>query len=297
MSKWSLTTSLLKDKLNLFYVLAFVPLLPIQYFGYVERRDFVAALIPLYGFLLLLIKKDKLSVFSDPGRLSRFAGLILMVSSLFVYYAVALFYPKAQFYGVANYTVYLVGLFLAFFPVSALKQSFTTLFLIVGATAITFVGKWMEFLFEPAVPFFVQIIASILWVLGISAKLVNPTWFILQTRGGETLPLGVAAGCIGIHSFLAFSLILVVTMMEDPSSLRTKVIWSVAGIIGTFFVNLVRVSLIFVVIYYFGFERWGEIHTPIGYALVLLWLAFFFLIFSKRQDLLRKLQTFRRKLR
>jgi len=289
--------SLLKNRLTLFYVLAFMPLILIQYFGYVARRDLFAVTIALYGFLLLLIKKDKLSVFSESGRLCRFMGLILMLASLFVYYAVALFYPQAQFYGVANYTVYLVGLFLAFFQVSALKESFTTLFLIVAVIASAFVGEWMEFYLESSVPFFVQIMAFVLMVLGIPATLHNPTTFVLKTQGGQTLPLGVEAGCIGIHSFLTFAIIIVVTMMEDTSSLRTKVLWSVAGIIGTFFVNIVRVSLIFVVIYFYGYRGWGAIHTPIGYVLFLLWLAFFFLIFSKRQTILSAFQMFWRKLR
>jgi len=297
MSKWSLPTSLWKNRLNLFYVLAFAPLLLIQYFGYAERRDFFAALIPLYGFLLLLIKKDKLSVFSESRRVYRLIGLIFMLASLFVHYAVALFYPQAQFYGVPNYSVYLVGLFLAFFKISALKQLFSTLFLMVAVISAGFVGDWMEFYLEPLVPYFVRIMAFILMVLGIPAKLANPTTFILQTRGGQTLPLGVEAGCIGIWSFLTFAIIIVVTMMEESSSLRTKVLWSVAGIIGTFFVNLVRVSLIFVVIYYFGYADWGKIHTPIGYVLFLVWLAFFFLIFSKRQVILGKLQKLWRRLR
>jgi exosortase/archaeosortase family protein len=297
MPKWSLLTPLLKNRLNLFYVLAFAPILLIQYFGYVARHDFFAALIPFYGFLLLLIKKDKLSVFSESGRLYRFMGLSLMLASLFIYYAVAVFFPQAQFYGVANYSVYLVGLFLAFFQVSALKQLFATLFLIVAVISADYVGAWMKFYLEPLVPYFVQIMAFILMVLGIPAKLANPTTFILRTQGGQILPLGVEAGCIGIYSFLTFAIIIVVTMMEDSSSLRTKVLWSVAGIIGTFFVNLVRVSLIFVVIYYFGYLGWGKIHTPIGYVLFFVWLAFFFLIFWKRQAIQGKFQTFWRKLR
>ena len=293
----SFITSLLKNRLNLFYILAFVPMLPIQYFGYIARGSLFAALIPFYGFLLLLIKKEKLSVFSESSRVCRFLGLILVLASFFIYYAVAVFYPQAQLYGVANYTAYLVGLFLAFFQVSALKQAFTTLFLIVAATNSGLVGKWMEFYMEPWVPYFVQIMAFILRVLGTPAKLVNPTTFILQTRGGQALPIGVEAGCMGIYSFLTFAIIIVVTMIEDPCSLRTKVLWSVAGIIGTFFVNIVRVSLIFVVIHYFGYEGWSKIHTPIGYVLFLLWLAFFFLIFSKRQAIFSKFQMLWRKLR
>jgi len=114
---------------------------------------------------------------------------------------------------------------------------------------------------------------------------------------GDVLHLGVEAGCIGIYSFLIFAIVIVVTMMEDPGSLRTKLLWSVAGIIGTFCVNIVRVSLIFVVIYYFGYKDWRKIHTNIGYILFIAWIAFFFLIFSKSQAILSKLQKFWRKLR
>jgi len=297
MSKLSLPTTLLKNRLDLFYFLALAPLLLIQYFGYIARQDFFAALIPLYGFLILLIKRDKLSVFTEVDRAYQLMGLTLMIASFFVYYAVAFFYPQAQFYGVANYTVYVVGLFILFFQVSALKESFTTLFLIVATTASGFVGKWMEFYLEPSVPYFVQIMRFILWILGIPATISNPRTFSLRMPDGDVLHLGIEAGCIGIYSFLTFAIVIVVVMMEDPSNLRTKLLWSVAGIIGTFLVNIFRVSLIFVVIYYFGYKDWGKIHTNIGYILFIAWLGFFFLIFSKRQAILSKLQTLWRKLR
>ncbi len=213
MLKRSSVTSLLKNSLDLFYILAFIPIFPIGYFGYVARRDLFAALIPLYGFLILLIKKDKISGFSNSDKIIQFVGLILVLASLFLYYPIALFYPQAQFYGVTNYTVYLVGLFLAFFEVSALKQSFTTLFLIVAATASFTVGKWMEFLLYPFIPYFVQIMAFVLMVLRIPADLVSPTAFVLHTQSGRTLYLNVAPGCIGIYSFLTFAVIIVATMI------------------------------------------------------------------------------------
>lgn len=291
MSKCSLPISLLKNRLNLFYILAFVPILPIQYFGYVARGDLFAALIPLYGFLILPIKKDKLSNFREAKQIPRIIGRILMLASFFVYYAVALLYPQAQFYGVTNYIVYLVGLFLSFFQISALKESFTTLFLIVATASSWYVGEWMETYLEPFVPFFVQIIALILWILGIPARLTNSNTFILRTLTGQNQPLSVIPRCIGIYSFLTFAIIIVVTMMEDPSSLRTKLLWSVAGIIGTFFINIIRVSLIFVGVYFYGFEIWSKIHSVIGYVLFIVWLAIFFLIFSKRQAILSRLQA------
>lgn len=292
-----LTAFLLKNKLNLFYLLAFAPLLLIQYFGYVARRDFFAALIPLYGFLLLLFKQDKLSAFAEPNRVQRLLGLTLMLASFAVYYAVAIFYPAAQFFGVANYTTFILGLFLFFFEVSALKESFTTLFLIAAAIASPLAGKWIKPHLEPVVPFFVQAMGCTLTILGFPIEIATSNALRLQMPGGSALVLGIEAGCIGIDSFLTFAVIIVVIMMEDPSSLRTKLLWSVAGTIGTFIVNILRVSLIFVVIYYFGFENWGVIHSRIGYVLFIAWLALFFLILSKRQTILSKFQQFWRRVR
>lgn len=297
MSKLSFITSLLKNRLDRFYILAFAPLLLIQYFGYVTRGDLFSSLIPLFGFLLLLIKKDKLSAFTEADRVYQLMGLTLMLASFFVYYAVVFSFPTTQFYGVANYIIYIIGLFLFFFQVSALKESLTALFLIVATVSCPYIGEWMKIYLEPSVPYFVQIMGFILWILGIPATIANPRTFSLQMPDGKIMHLGVEAGCIGIDSFLIFVIIIVVTMMEDPSSRRTKLLWSVAGIIGTFFVNIVRVSLIYVVIYYFGYKDWGEFHAKIGYVLFIAWIALFFLIFSKRQAILGKLQTFWRRLR
>jgi len=296
MRKISEALSSLKNRLNLFYVLAFAPLVLIEYYGYSVQSTIFGALIPFYAFLLLLIKKDKLPLVPEAGKPQRLIGIILMICSFFVYFVVAYFYPYALFYGAANYTTYIVGLFLAFFHFSFLKELFTPVFLIVASTSSFFIGKWLETYLEPAVPAFVQMISFILNVLRIPATVYNPTIIMLHTSGGS-VPVAFQAGCIGIYSFLTFSIILVVIMMEDSSGIRTRFLWSVAGVIGTFIVNIFRVSLIAVVIYYFGFEGWQEIHSKIGYVLFITWLAFFLVIFSNREAIFDGIRVFWRKIR
>jgi len=291
MSKPSPLLSFLKNRLNIFYVLAFAPLLLIQYFGYIARQDIFAALIPLYGFLLLLIKKDKLSAFSDPAQVYRIVGAALVFASFFVYYAIAIFYSQAQFYGITNYIIYIIGLFLVFYQISALKESFTTLFLIIAVASTSYIGAWIESYMEPSVPLFTQIVGSILRILGIPFTFHNPNIFLLQTLTGDIEALSIIPKCIGIYSFLTFAIIIVVTMIEDSSSPRTKLVWSIAGILGTFIINTIRVSLIFVGVYFYGFAIWSEIHSTIGYILFILWLGIFFLIFSNRQAIRGKLGT------
>jgi len=281
--------TIIKSKINFFYLLAFLPLVPIAYYFYVSGRSILGVLIPSYGFLLLLLKKDQLSLFPDPIELQRFLGIGSVLASFFVFYVMAGFYSSV-FYGVGAvfYTVYVLGLFLVFFSVRALRESVSVFFLVVAGALSFYISEWLEYYMEPLVPYFVNFFVLVLRVLGISVTIRNPTSILLNTPKGF-VPVAFEAGCIGIHSFLVFSIIAVVTMLEESASRRTKLLWSIGGVIGTFFINTIRVSLIAVVIYYFGYERWGEIHAWIGYALFLLWLMLFFVTFSKREAIRKKI--------
>ena len=296
--------SLIKNKLNLFYLLALAPLPLIQYSGYVKRGDLVTWIIPFYAFLILFIKKDKLSAFANQHThkqttpVLRIIGLVLILTSFFAYYGVVQFHPPAQFYGAVNYTLHIIGLFLIFFEAHALREAFTPVFLIVGATALPYLGKEMEALLEPAIPFFTQSVVFILRMLGLQASIGGPTRIVIESPNSPTpIGLGLIPACIGIYSFATFSIVIIITLIEDRSDLRTKLFWSIGGIIGTFFVNIIRVALIFVVIYFFGYEGWTAIHAPIGYILFLVWLALFFIAFSNRQAIKSGVQALSQKIR
>jgi len=286
--------SALKGKLNFFYVLAFAPLVLIGYYKYVSGHSILGVLIPFYGFLLLFFKRERLSLFPDAEGVQRLLGLAAMLASFFVYYVLIYFYSAFYGAGAGFYAVYVVGLFLVFFSFSALKESFSAEFLVVAGGSSFYVGQWLEYYMEPLVPYFVRVMAFVLMLLGIPATVQNPYTIMLSTSRGS-VPVLFEAGCIGIQSFLIFSVIIVVTMIEESGSVRTKLLWSVVGVVGTFVVNIIRVSLIAAVIYYFGYENWGEIHAWIGYALFLLWLGFFFILFSKREAVRDKIQAFWRK--
>jgi exosortase/archaeosortase family protein len=284
--------SALRVRINFFYALAFAPLLLVAYYKHVSGVSILGVLIPFYGFLLLFFKKDKLSLFPHAEGVQRFLGLFALLASFLVYYLLIRFCSPV-FYGAGAffYAIYIVGLFLVFFSAPALNESFSALFLVVAGGSSFYVGEWLNYFMEPAVPFFVRIMVFVLMLLGIPATVSNPHTIMLDTSRG-LVPVLFEAGCIGIQSFLIFSIIIVVTMMEESATVRTKLLWSLGGVVGTFVVNIIRVSLIAAVIYYFGYENWGEIHAWIGYALFLVWLAFFFIVFSKREIILQKTRAF-----
>lgn len=287
---------MLSGGLNVFYVLAFIPLLLIGFYRYAFFNNALGALIPLYGFLILLMKKDRLSEYAlETNALQRFLGVFIVLSSFFLYYMIAPFISWVGFYGVANYTVYLFGLFLIFFKISALKQTFSAFFLIVAGASAGLSFQWIELHMESTVPYYVQLFSYVLGLLGIKNTMLNPTTIMLSTSRG-LLPVLFEAGCIGVYSLLIFSIIIVVTMAETSVGRRTKLLWSVIGLIGVFVLNIIRLLIVVVSMYFYGWDFGQRVHQVIGYVLFLSWIAVFLLLFTKRQTILGKIQLVRRKL-
>ena len=285
--------SLEVNKIGLFYILSFVPLLII--FFYVP----FSAVIPFYGFLLFLIKYQKLAEVKEAGFVQKILGVIVVLSSFFAYYGVVLVYPKAAFYGSANYVVYLLGLFLVFFDFRVLREAFAPLFLIVAATSSTFVAVWLKPFLSPFANDFAHIVVNVLRAFGLNASIyyLGRTPIIsLVSLSGKMVSGAFVYECIGVYSILVFSIILVVILFEDPSGLKVKLAYSVAGLLGTFVVNVFRVTTIFVTDYFYGADAGATIHYVIGYVLFSAWLAVFLYIYSKRQTLHAKMMSFWKKI-
>ena len=287
---------ILGERLNMFYILAFLPLLLIGYYRYVFFSNPLGVLIPLYGFLLLLVKKDKLSKYAmNTDTLQRVSGIIIVVCSFFLYYAIVPFVPSVGFYGIANYFVLLSGMFLIFFEIPAFKEAFTSFFLLVAGALSGLVFRWIEFQISPIVPYYVYLFASVLRLFGIASTTPNPTTLVLYKSKGM-VPVLFEAGCIGVYSLLIFSTLLVITMVESNASKLAKLLWSVIGLIGVFVVNVIRLIIVILAVYFYGYPTGQSVHQVIGYILFLSWLAIFLYIFSRRQTIIGKIQSIRQRL-
>jgi len=285
--------SAISSRINQFYILAFAALALVFFFSP------FSAVIPFYGFLLLLLKYQKLSEPQEASLVQKILGVVVIASSFFAYYGVVLVYPKAAFYGPANYTLYLLGLFLLFFKLSTLKEAFAPLFLIVAATSSSFISGWLKPFISPFANDFAHIIVSVLRALGLNAGIyyLGGTPVVsFSSLSGKVVAGAFVYECIGVYSLLVFSIILVVILFEDPSGLKEKVAYSIAGLLGTFAINIFRVTMIFVTDYFYGAEAGATVHYVIGYALFSTWLAIFFLIYAKRQPLHTKIMSFWKKI-
>ena len=273
----------MKERINLFYLLAFVPLLP---FVYYHTRWPFAVIIPIYGFVLLLIKKQKLALHYPAKPLQVIFGLLLIVGSVFIYYALVPFFASAAFYTATNYAIYLLGLCLTFFEAPALKETFTSIFLIVAATSSSFISAWLEPHLAPHItPLFAHLMGLILNALGIAATVQSsgqvPIISFPTMQGGRITAV-FNWYCVGVSSVLIFSIILVVLLIEEHGNLTSKMIWSLVGILGMLALNVLRVFIIFIADYFHGAEVGGAIHYVIGYAIFITWLTIFLYLYSKK---------------
>lgn len=284
--------SLLRSRIKLFYLLALAPLPLVFYYTP------LTIITPFYGFLLLLLKSKKLRQFEETNTVQKFLGLLVVVGSFFVYYLRVLVYPVESFYTVANYAVYLLGLFLVFFEFSALREAVAPLVLVVAAPASALIAVSLKPFLSPFANGFAQIIVNILRALGLDANvyLYNVPVIRFLSSSGRMISGAFVYECMGVYSALVFSIILVVILLEDPSGSKTKLAYSIVGLTGIFALNLLRVVIIFVADYLYGAEVGATVHYTIGYALFTAWLACFLYIYSKRQTLHGKIKSFWKRL-
>jgi len=281
----------MKNRLNVFYILALTPLLLVTY----HNAKYLSPLA--FGFLLLLIKRDKLSVCREAIHIQKTVGLVLMLGSFAISYMLIYIFPFVLYGGIVGYVAYIFGLFLAFFDLSALKEVFTPIFIVLAAASISFISKGLEPSLSPhIIPLFASIVVAVSNALGVRATTQYPDLIILNTQTG-TLPLQIIWGCVGVYGVLVFSTLLIVVLWEEHGSLKTKTLWAVVGVIGALFLNIIRVVIILVADYYYSAEVAAQFHLVLGYALFLPWLAFFLYTFSKRKTILQKIISTKQRLR
>lgn len=286
MSKFFKDLFSLNNRDKIFYILAFAPLILIVY--YQPGWPF-AVISPIYGFILLALKKDNLFSCSKANNIQKIIGITIILGSFFVYYPSRSLFPRATFYNVASYATFILGLFLTFFEISALKQAFSSLFLIVAATLNSFLFAWLEPLLDPYINHFASLMSIILKTLGMNVTTQYPNIVTLHTANGP-IPAILTWGCVA-GSSIVFSIILIVFLLEETAQPRTKLLWAAIGILGTFIINIIRVTIIFLSWQFYGFEVGEKVHWYLGYALFITWLALFFYMFAKREAILRQIRS------
>jgi thaumarchaeosortase len=276
------------NRVNAFYALALAPFILLTYY-YANWPP--TLLILMYAFILIVMKRQKLLEFSASNTMEKVTGVLLIVASFFVYFIVSPFFSNAVFYGVVNYALCLLGLLLLFYNARVLKEAFTPTFFMIASVASPIISLWLEPHLTFVLPYFTQLIVSIMTIVGFKATLVNhdSNILILNTPHGSAA-FQINWTCMGFESASIFAILLVVTLFDEPNCDRkTKTLWIIGGLLGTFVINIIRVINILAAEYFYGGTVSSAVHSVAGYILFIAWITVFLYVFSKRKTLTGKL--------
>ena len=130
----------------------------------------------------------------------------------------------------------------------------------------------VAFLQEFAAPFLIKVIAVLLRALGV-ANFSSGSYLYL-TGGWMPLKVYISWNCIGWQNFvlLAFTL---VTGLQRPYTLRSKLLTVLLGVEGSFLVNVLRIFISCLLAYHIGYVPAIIFHDYLGTVMTLLWLGAF----------------------
>ncbi len=145
-----------------------------------------------------------------------------------------------------------------------------------------------EYLFQTPIAIWLTkttgiIIITFLKFLGLGIN--DITWIEEQARTivyfneqSSIRAIGIDSRCSGVHSLSIFITVYMLMLLEARKNIKWDyklIIISIFGILGTYFINLLRVGIIILFSYFQGWDVAGPIHDYLGYVFLMIWLPLF----------------------
>ena len=124
------------------------------------------------------------------------------------------------------------------------------------------------------VPTEVRFIALMLQPLGIQAEVTDTALYLSRAGSDFPIPVYISWNCVGWQSFILFGITLI-TGLQGRIPRRRKLQVIAVGLLGTFWMNLLRMSSVAMVAYFFGRLPAVIFHDYGGTLIILVWLVVF----------------------
>ncbi len=193
------------------------------------------------------------------------------------------------------FVLYLLVLFLSAYGASKLVRMITPIAYLLGMAIIFFLDAAFPYAslgpLQAVVHVIVPIDVSLLGLSGIKAiwHPESSRLFIFVTREGVEWFKGALDffwPCVGVHSMIIFFMIITVLVAKIDAPRKRKVLYSAAGALGTFSVNVFRIYLVSYFVATEGVARAKAFHESAGEILFMVWAVLFLLIVVKIEDLI-----------
>lgn len=190
-------------------------------------------------------------------------------------------------YSIGEFSILLVGItfiifaFLEFKPL--LFPSSFPLIAILGYTIFDLLHNSIDAIAAPMIPPVVIISVFVLNLLGINATYVENI-ISYTTANADLMRVSIVSDCTGIWSLGAFAVAVLAVLSIFPKIISKKILLFVAiGFIGTYIANLIRVLLICLSGYYYGYSGVTQMmHVELGWIAFSIWMGVFWYIFFSK---------------
>jgi exosortase/archaeosortase family protein len=151
-------------------------------------------------------------------------------------------------------------------------------------TKIVEKAGWYSVIRETLVPYLVRMVAVVLHWFGVLTDQSQQTITVrpnAMTAGGTIVY--ISWNCIGWQSFLLF-IITLFTGFQGNFSLRSKLITIIFGLLGTFWMNVFRISFIVLIAHWWGrlpaviFHDYGSTILIVIWLFLFWWLSYSYLL-------------------
>jgi exosortase/archaeosortase family protein len=180
-------------------------------------------------------------------------------------------------FGLFDMLVAFIGLSIIFYGFAGFRRLWVPLvyiLVLVSAYQLEFIAEEVQTLEF----FLAQLMTMSMNALGIKATLFTPQNVVqLYTPYGPYL-LEIAGPCTGVKGMLAYGSLAVLMLLDEKASAKRKLAIALIGVAGTMFVNIMRLNVIFLVIYALGIDVGLFVHTYLGYTLFLAWVMIFWTV-------------------
>ncbi|UCG55053.1 MAG: exosortase/archaeosortase family protein [Dehalococcoidia bacterium] len=148
------------------------------------------------------------------------------------------------------------------------------------------------FIFQPIYQFILEfgrfetlVVGGLLNIFGVKTLVFANAFPYRIILGGASYVIDLP--CIGCEGVVGYTIIFLVLLSDFEISNKMKIIWATLGFLGTLFVNLLRLTLIFTAGAIWGASVADIIHQNAGDIIFLIWmLAFWYIVlwFTKRAE-------------
>jgi len=127
------------------------------------------------------------------------------------------------------------------------------------------------------VPTEVRFIALLLQPFGIQTEVSDTALYLYRSGSTLPIPIHISWNCVGWQSFILFGITLI-TGLQGHIPRRRKIQVIVVGLLGTFWMNLIRMASVALVAYLFGQIPAVIFHDYGGTLIILVWLVVFWYV-------------------